>query len=329
SLCTEPPASETADPHYEDDNASGFFPPTGAITLQQALSAALLGSPTLPSSALEARAREAESLQAGLLPNPALTTEVEDFGGSGSRNGFDASQTTVSLSQLIELGGKRAARIRVAEAEHDLARWDYETRRIDLLTGVTEAFLETLASQEKLTLSEELLNIAQRSLETVAGTVRSGAVSAVEEGRARVALSQVRIEHEQRTRELEESRLALAETWGSTSATFTSVRGDLPAVQEPAALEGLLSRITSNPDLSRWTTELEQRKATLSLARAKAIPDVTLSAGGRYYQDEQEGGVVALFSVPLPVFDRRQGEILAAERRLRGARLEQTSVAVT
>src|SRR5581483_4223186 len=187
----------------------------------------------------------------------------------------DASQTTVSLSQLIELGGKRAARNRVAEAEHDLARWDYETRRIDLLTGVTEAFLETLASQEKLTLSEELLNIAQRSLETVAGTVRSGAVSAVEEGRARVALSQVRIEHEQRTR------------------------------------------------------ELEQRKATLSLARAKAIPDVTLSAGGRYYQDEQEGGVVALFSVPLPVFDRRQGEILAAERRLRGARLEQTSVAVT
>src|SRR5690242_8805422 len=57
------------------------------LTLRDALLRALRESPRLPGSALELRAREAESLQAGLLPNPALTTEVEDFGGGGSRNG--------------------------------------------------------------------------------------------------------------------------------------------------------------------------------------------------------------------------------------------------
>ncbi|MBY0277239.1 TolC family protein, partial [Candidatus Binatia bacterium] len=144
------------------------------LTLRDALLRALRESPRLPGSALELRAREAESLQAGLIPNPALTTEVEDFGGGGSRNGFNASQTTISLAQLIELGGKRAARVRLAEAGADLGRWDYESLRINVLSDVARAFLATLAAQEKLALTEELRRIAERSVETVTRTVESG-----------------------------------------------------------------------------------------------------------------------------------------------------------
>ena len=53
----------------------------------------------------------------------------------------------------------------------------------------------------------------------------------------------------------------------------------------------------SGKNIGPWST-------VLTLAEAKAIPDVTVSLGGRYYQDEQSAGVVALVSVPLPVFDR-------------------------
>jgi cobalt-zinc-cadmium efflux system outer membrane protein len=295
----------------------------GHLTMRDALLRALRDSPRLPDSSLELRAREAESLQAGLLPNPALTTEVEDFGGGGSRDGFNASQTTVSLAQLIELGGKRAARVRVADANADLARWDFESIRMDVLSTVAKAFLTTLAAQDKLALTDELRRIADASVVTVARTVESGAVSPVEEGRAKVLLSQVEIEREQRARDLDLARIALAASWGSSTPAFVDVAGELNDVRKPQALEQLWLDVERNPDLARWTSELEQRAATLSLAEAQAVPDVTVSAGGRYYQDEGTAGVVALFSVPLPVFDRNQGAIQAAQTRLDRAKVEQ------
>lgn len=299
------------------------------LTLRDALLRALRESPRLPGSALELRAREAESLQAGLLPNPALTTEVEDFGGGGSRNGFNASQTTVSLAQLIQLGGKRAARVRLAGADADLARWDYESLRITVLSDVARAFLVTLAAQERLALTEELRRIAERSVETVTRTVESGAVSPVEEGRAKVLLSQVQIEREIRARALDEARIALATSWGGTQPDFAAVSGAFSTVRGPEPLEQLWLEIERNPDLARWASELEQRAASLALAEAKAIPDVTVSLGGRYYQDQQSAGVVALFSVPLPVFDRNQGAIEAAEARLAVAKVEQRVTQIT
>ena len=303
-------------------SSSGPDTTAGTLTLRDALLRALRESPLLPDSSLELRAREAESLQAGLLPNPALTTEVEDFGGGGSRNAFDASQTTVSLAQLIELGGKRAARVRLADANADLARWDFESIRIDVLSQVAKAFLETVAAQDKLALTDELLRIAEASVVTVARTVQSGAVSPVEEGRAKVLLSQVQIEREQRARDLDRARVALAASWGSSDPTFVNAVGNLADVRKPEALDRLWLDVERNPDLARWTTELEQRAATLSLAEAQAVPDVTVSAGGRYYQDEGTGGVVALFSVPLPVFNRNQGAIQAAQNRLDRAKGE-------
>jgi cobalt-zinc-cadmium efflux system outer membrane protein len=299
------------------------------LTLRDALLRALRESPRLPGSALELRAREAESLQAGLIPNPALTTEVEDFGGGGSRNGFNASQTTISLAQLIELGGKRAARVRLAEAGADLGRWDYESLRINVLSDVARAFLATLAAQEKLALTEELRRIAERSVETVTRTVESGAVSPVEEGRAKVLLSQVQIEREIRARALDEARIALATSWGGTQPDFAAVSGAFSTVRGPEPLEQLWLEIERNPDLARWASELAQRAASLALAEAKAIPDVTVSLGGRYYQDEQSAGVIALFSVPLPVFDRNQGAIQAAEARLAVAKVEQRVTEIT
>jgi cobalt-zinc-cadmium efflux system outer membrane protein len=322
-------SSSYADEVEENRGQPAITATTGTLTLRDALVWTLRESPQLPPSTLELRAREAEILQAGLLPNPALTTEVEDFGGGGARNGFDASQTTVSIAQLIELGGKRGARVRLAEAGADLARWDYESLRIDVLSGVAKAFLFTLAAQEKLALTEELRRIAEQSVSTVTRTVQSGAVSPVEEGRAKVLLSQVQIEREGRARELDEARIALAASWGSTQPTFSGVVGAFSSVREPEPLERLWLEIERNPDLARWASELEQRSATLSLAEAEAVPDVTLSAGGRYYQDEQSAGVVALFSVALPVFNRNQGAIGAAEARVGRAKVDQRLTELT
>jgi cobalt-zinc-cadmium efflux system outer membrane protein len=121
--------------------------PTGVLTLRQALALARLRNPELASTAWEVRAGEARTLQAGLLPNPEVGVEVENFAGSGEFRGFDAAETTIALGQVIELGGKRLRRARVAALERDLAAWDYEATRLNVFTATAKAFVEVLGAQ--------------------------------------------------------------------------------------------------------------------------------------------------------------------------------------
>src|SRR5215213_3524701 len=101
SLADATKASEPAPPMKE---------PTGVLTLREALALALTENPELGPFAWQARANEARILQAGLRHNPELGLQVEDIFGTGSFSGGGEAQTTLQLSHVIELGGKRTAR---------------------------------------------------------------------------------------------------------------------------------------------------------------------------------------------------------------------------
>src|SRR5699024_10410172 len=136
----------------------------------------------------EIRAREAALLQAGLLPNPQLQIRGQSLANSALK-GVDGSSTTIELSQLILLGGKRTNRIIAAGLTRDLARWDYETKRIDVLTQASQSFVALLDAQEKLALAQQLMRLAQQVVTTVSKRVQAGKISPVEETKAQVALS--------------------------------------------------------------------------------------------------------------------------------------------
>ncbi len=324
-MVTPPPSSippRDVAPSPEDVDLSG------AITLRDAIAAALVRSPELSAFSAEVRAREARALQAGLLPNPALRNELEDFAGTGRRSAFKSAQTTISLAQLVELGGKRAKRRQVATLERDLAGWDYEARRATVLADVTRAFVTVLAVDERLRLADELLRVASDSVSTVGAQVRAGAVSPIEQERAEVALARTRLERVQLEHELTTARAALAATWGDERVTFTGVQGDLTQVTAPAPEESFFAHIDDNPDLARWATELEQRRAAIGLEESRRIPDVTITVGGRHFNENDNSAAVVEITVPLPIFDRNQGGIAEAQERLTKAKAERAAAEV-
>lgn len=329
TLSLTPSWADAADDDEGGAPPAGFQPPRGEILLRDALAASLLGNPELSVFSAETRAREARALQAGLLPNPELDAEVEDFAGSGARDGFQAAQTTLRLSQLLELGGKRAKRREAALLERDLAGWDFEAKRATVLTETTRAFIGALSSQQRLALARDLVGIASESLRAVDASIRAGASSPVERLRARVVVAEAKARERLLERELRSSYHALAGSWGSTDVTFSAVRGDLEQLEAPLPLEALLQGVAANPDLARWATEIQAREAQLSLARAGRIPDVRVGAGPRYYSDDDSAAAVVELSVPLPLFDRRQGEIGEATQRLSKTRFERASADVS
>lgn len=303
-------------------NAAAVTPPTDSVSLRDAIALALLHNPELAAFAWETRAREARFLHEGRLPNPILGVEVEDVGASEIGGAGVQPQTTVRLGQLIELGGKRAARQRLAARTRDLAAWDFEAARINVLTGVTHAFIEVLAAQEMVALTAQTTQLVERVRKSVGARVVAGAVSPIEETRAEVALATVRVESDRALRQLDAGRRRLATYWGASDAIFPGVRGDLSVTPPLPPITVLTARLVENPDLARWAVEISQRQAVLAAERSMRIPDVTLSAGYRRFSDLQIGAFVVGGSLPLPLFDRNADGIEEAKSRLNKAHEE-------
>ncbi|MEZ4332252.1 MAG: TolC family protein [Myxococcota bacterium] len=304
------------------DHTEDFPTPTGTLRLVDALAAALEGSHLLAADAVEIRRREAQALQAGLLRNPVVALQAEDFAGPSQRKRLGYQQTTLSIAQIVELGGKRAARRRLAQRDRDLATWDYEARRIAVLADTTKAFLVVLALQERRALLGDLERIAAEMKRSVASTVRAGAVSPVEEDRAAVHLDRVRLEVSQLEDELSAGRALLAASWGQPQAEFDAVTGDLWALPPMPEREALLALADENPELARWNAEIAEREAALAVQRAARIPNVEVSLAGRHHPLGDAYGVVAGLSFSLPVFDRNQGGVVAARHALDHVRID-------
>lgn len=305
------------------------FPnPTGDMSLRDAVALALMHSPGLASFAWEVRALEARVLQSGRPPNPRLEFVSQDFGAArlpGSNSDQPVQpQTTFQLSQLIELGGKRAARMRLSAADRDLGAWDYEAARMDVLTDVSRAFTDVLAAQETLAQINEMTRLAEQTQQTVVARVTAGEASPIEETRATVALASIRLESAQVRRALDASRIRLSLLWGNPAPAFTAVAGNLRV--EPAALpamQDLIARLDQNPNLKRWATELSRREAALAVERSKRVVDMVATTGYRRYTTVDSHAWVAGASVSLPLFDRNRAGIEEAQSRLAKVSAEQ------
>lgn len=132
------------------------------LSYRTALAKTLLENPGLQSYAWQVRVKEAERIQAALLPNPELEAEMENFGGTGPFEGYDSRETTIRLSQKVLLGADRMKRKRLAGLSTELAGWDYETQRLNTLTGLTQAYTSALEAQLQWEQQKELLDVARQ-----------------------------------------------------------------------------------------------------------------------------------------------------------------------
>ena len=302
-----------------------FTHPTGTITLARALALTLEQSPELAAYSWDIRAAEARIIQARLRPNPEISFTAEDVTGSGEFKNGDGAQRTLQLSQLVELGGKRIARVEEAQFGRELADFDYQLKRVEVLRATTEAFVDALVAQRRLALSEETLTLFENAVPLTQKRVEVGKASAVEVTRSNLSVSLAQIGSAQARRDLLAAKARLAAQWGETkSVRFDGVSGDLDRLEELPAFPVLVARLSRNPQLARWTTEREKREATLRLQRAQAVPDITLFGGPRVVGNAENltTGVVGM-SIPLPFFNRNQGNIAEANALLSRANPEE------
>lgn len=283
------------------------------LTLDDALRSARELSPELAAARWGTDIAAGERIQAGVLPNPELSWEVEDTRRR-------SQTTTVTLSQPIELGGKRGARIALSERDQAVAALELERRRNALHADVTAAFHDAARAQERLELAGQSLRLTERGLQVVQGRVRAGTASPIEATRAQVQVSQVRLEQQRAEQAVTVAHQQLAAAIGIAQAGFDRVEPLTKGLSPVPASEPLLDRLAQTADVRLASLQIDQSEAALGVARSQRIPDLTLSIGSQYDRAERERVNVLGVSVPLPLFDRNQGNVLAAARRADQAR---------
>ncbi|WP_293860285.1 TolC family protein [Steroidobacter sp.] len=273
-------------------------------------------NPDLLASAYELSAAQARIVQAGLRPNPGLGLELENFAGTGATKRIDSLETTLSLSQVVELGGKRGLRRAAAEADLDVVGVEQRARELDVLSEVTGRFIDVVAAQERVRFAIQATALAQKTLDAIGARVEAGRSPEAERSRARIALTRALLEQRQAESELRAARYALSATWGSPEPAFTSARAELFDLRAVESFQALMDKLEQSPDFTRFASESRLREAELRLARVQARPNLTFSVGVRRFEVNSDTALVAGFSMPLPVYDRNQGTIREAQVRL-------------
>lgn len=293
------------------------------VTVEECLARAAERSLSLRAGAARTDAAAGRTRQASRRLNPRLEAEVENVAGSGEVSGFDAAETTLSLSQEIELGGKRHRRTAVAEAEATVARADEAVQRHELLVETRRAALQALAAQERVRLAEELLALARETEAVAVARERAGKTTSLETERARAETAQAGMDLEDRRADQHEAVLELAGLLGEAEPTFDAVAGSLDA--PPAALPGadaLLLRAASHPALVAADARRAALDAQVRHEEAERTPNLEVAAGVRRLEESEDYGFVAGIGVELPLFSRSLDAVRAAEAERAAAQLE-------
>lgn len=291
--------------------AGAFIASSGAalaepVTLAQALAQGAEQSPRVTQAKAQADAAEARARQAGVSPNPELSLEFENFAGSGAFQGLRSTETTLAVSQRLELGGKRSARMEVARAERDFAFIAYKAALADLDRDIRVAHAELRADEDRAVLARDNTASAEELSRTAKILVDAGRDPPLRQLRAEAGLAEARAEQARTFGELLSSRRLLATLiWSEDSeisATFAEETAPPNVPVEAPSLNEQLALAEKNAALAR-----------VKLARANAVPDVTASGGVRRFGEGRETALVAGVSIALPFRDRNRGNIDAAQ----------------
>jgi outer membrane protein, heavy metal efflux system len=299
--------------------------PSPPLTRDNAFLRTIENNPDLQIFAVQLRGAAALKQTAGQRPGFALEAEVENFGGSGDLQGFDASEQTLSLSSAIELGGKRAARKQLSDARAEKITAERDVKTLDLLADVTRTFVSALAAQERSLLARDEVRLAEGTLTSVRNRVEAGAAPEAEVLRARSSLVQAHLALAHEIRELDIRKMQLALLWNSSTVDFGDLQGNLFAFPAIENFDSLLARAEQSAALAIFADEERLKDLELQLARSKAALDIEWRFGVRRLEASGDTGLVAGMSVPLFSGNRAHGDVTVARAEREQAALQTQS----
>lgn len=299
------------------------------LTLDDAIALAGGSAPAAEAAAANVDAASAARRLAGRRPNPAVSVEVENFVGTGPYNGVNGADVTASVAIPLELGGKRRARIAVADAAAHRAQIAQAIAQADIRLQVTELYIQASAAEVRVAIAEDEYRIAGEMGRAATIRVQAGRASPLEQERAEVARLTAKAEAEKARRLADAARANLARRIGRPIAGPLDIAvlggpgSGTMGPPRPVSAAGTLALAAADADLAT-------ADAGVQLARSQRVPDLTVGPGIRRLEATNDVAAVFSVSVPLPLFNNGRAAVdqANAERRRADALRRVTAIDV-
>lgn len=277
---------------------------------------------------------------AGAVPNPQFALQ---YGwGPPYTNTIAGNTQQVGINQLVEMGGKRGARLKLARANYDLAQKQLTALHLEVRTRVRKAYAELAAAEANIELVEHQRALIERLYAIANSRVNAGAAAEAEAIQAKLVVDQfdtlrtmalarlrqasVQLDYllgYEPTRDIDVEDNGLFKLSTERNELVPQPNFDLPPVEKLLA-----QAMAQRPDLKAANQQIVVNERSLSLMKRQAIPDVLFGSGyvfSTYTDARQQNGAYLNVNMDLPIFYRKQGEIAQARATLDQSRLQLTA----
>lgn len=288
------------------------------VTLAELEQLALQNNPTIAGARAQVLAAQGRQVQAGLYPNPTvgyLGDQMGDEGTAGMQGGF--------VSQEFVTAGKLRLDQAVAGHEIQASQQMWRAQELRVLSDVRMRFYAALVAQKRVALTGDLITIGEQSSQLTDQLLRVQQVSQSD-------LLQAQIETEEARNSAIDAKNQSAEAWrrlavvvGVPTLDERNLAGQLEASTPEYQWEETLDRILgANPEVAAAQARIQRARVVIERQRREVIPNVELMTEVyRMNQSDSDAATVRV-GVPLPVFNRNQGNRLQADAELIAAQNE-------
>jgi cobalt-zinc-cadmium efflux system outer membrane protein len=266
--------------------------------------------PRLAQAVLSVDAARGRALQAGLYPNPTVSVVGDEL---GDRQGSGGIVTVPQISQEIVTGGKLTLSRAAAEREVDQATLAVAARRAELLAAIRAAYFDALALHRRAELLGRLRTLTQQSVEQTQRLVEARQATRLDVTQLEVEAERVRAEAEAAERELPAAFRRLAAVTGVKDLPDGPLVGNLDGPLPNYELDRVRQyTLGVHPEVRSARAGVERARLLWQRAQAEAVPNVTVEGGYVRQNENRSNDFRVGVSLPVPVWNRNQGNVQAA-----------------
>lgn len=297
------------------------------LTLEQLQEMALANNPTLAQANAGVRASAGRSRQAGLWPNPTIGYSGDEIRGGS----YGGGEQGAFIQQNVILGGKLGLDRKIFDAEGKQAAAEADEQRLRVENGVRIAFYQSLAMQAMVETRARLRDIAKDAAETTRQLFNVGQADEPDVLEADVEADQNDLAVITEQQEQQRAWSVLAAVVGKPDLALAHLQGDLEKLPEVNAEQILQTILRDSPAVKIAQLGVTRAEAESTRAQHESIPDLFLRAGYAYSFEQLDAVMPAKAvgseafaeaGVNLPIFNRNQGNIAAADADRERAKLE-------
>lgn len=289
----------------------------GGMTLQVLESIALENNPAIQELAATTQKAAGYREQVATRPNPIVGYQGQQLADRGT------DQHLAFIEQEFVTANKLELNNRVLNATLSSQLQELEAQRFRVRTDIQIRFYQSLALQKQLDLITEFSQVAEKGLDFAKQRMDAGEGTRVDVLQSQILKSEVQLTQRQTRAKLAAVWREIAAISGIPEMEYTKLQGTLPADTGVVDWEGLAAKIvTSSPEYAAAHDRISRAYAALKRQEVQPIPNMVAQLGAGVDYGTNSGMVNLQVGVPLPIRNKNQGNISAAQAEICRAQMD-------